>query len=377
MGVIDEAFRSRIHISSHYPALNREQTEAVFNLNLKLIRKRFDKDKRKIRIESTDIIKSALEYFDQNPNARWNGRQIRNACQTALALAEFKAQGNSHKKILDADAEVHLAVENVQTVSKAYLDFTKYLRHLYGTSESKRAKELGLRAHESNRQHVPEQRFGAWGNAVQPGGPAPSQMFSNMPLSNLTPVQGHSYSSAPAPGQPAYTMHQPGVATYYGTNLAPADPAGNFVSYGNPLQAAAAPTYQVNPSFVMHPQPPQQPQQPQSSQGTTYPPQAQPWVGQANPANTAAPHASSSVTDHPSFQAHQPMQQHTGHATGAVHMSSAPPVNPQFQGGFQPSMQQQPQQQQPQQQPQQPEWPNFNIQALQSGVPGNQPGSSQ
>lgn len=377
VGVIDEAFRSRIHVSLHYPALDREQTEAVFKLNLKFIRDRFDKDKRKIRIERTDIIESALDYFDQNPKARWNGRQIRNACQTALALAEFKAQGGSHKKILDPDAEVHLAVENVQIVSKAYLDFTKYLRHLYGAWEGERAKELGLRAREGGRHHLPEQRFGVSADVSQPVGLAQGQMLSNMPPDSFTPTQGHPYPSAPAPGQPVYTIHQPGVATYYGTNLTPTVPAGNFVSYGNPAQAAATPTYQPNPGYVMQPQQPQQAQQPQPGQ-STYPPQAHPWAGQVNTANIGAPQASSSMTGHPPSQAHQPMQQYTGHSAGAVHISPTPPVNPQFQGGIQQPMQQQQQpMQQQQQQPQQPEWPNFNIQALQSGEPGSQPGSSQ
>lgn len=388
VGVIDEAFRSRIHVSLHYPALNREQTEAVFQLNLKLIQNRFDKDKRRIKIESIDIVASALEYFDHNPKVRWNGRQIRNACQTALALAEFKAQGNSHRKILDPDAEVHLEVENVQTVSKAYLDFTKYLKHLYGSWEGERAKELGHRAREGGRQHVSEQRFGAWGTNSQPGGSAQSQLLSNVPLSNLTPAPGYSYPSAPAPGQPVYTVQQPGVAAYYGSNLTPTGLAGNFTNYGNPGQVTATSTHQLNPGFVVQSQQlqqPQQHQQPQPGQGN-YPSQAQPWVGQANAANFGAPPASSSMTGHPPFQAHQPMQQYTGQQAGAVPMSSTPPVNPQFQGGFQQPtqqqqqqpMQQQPMQQQPtQQQPQQPEWPNFNIQALQSGEPGNQPGSSQ
>lgn len=52
---------------------------------------------------------------------RWNGRQIRNACQTALALAEHDARRGARGKVVDATARVHLKAKNPETVSRAYL----------------------------------------------------------------------------------------------------------------------------------------------------------------------------------------------------------------------------------------------------------------
>lgn len=131
--------------------MGHDETRAVFNLNLRLIQDRFTNDGRNIKIERDEIIDYALDYYKNNDKARWNGRQIRNACQTALALAEFKAQGEDHER-WDPNADVRLAVENFETVSKAYLEFTKYLKQLYGMHEDVRAKELGLRATDPNRQ---------------------------------------------------------------------------------------------------------------------------------------------------------------------------------------------------------------------------------
>jgi ATP-dependent Clp protease ATP-binding subunit ClpA len=91
IGDLDEAFASRIHMSLHYPPLDKLSTTKVFKLNLDLIIERYEEKGRRIKIEEDEIIENVGEYFRNNEEARWNGRQIRNACQTALALAEFDA----------------------------------------------------------------------------------------------------------------------------------------------------------------------------------------------------------------------------------------------------------------------------------------------
>ena len=73
------------------------------------------------------IMDAVSEYYKENEKMRLNGRQIRNACHTALALAEFEAQGGSHEKILHAQAEVKLKVNHIDTVQQAYFDFILYL----------------------------------------------------------------------------------------------------------------------------------------------------------------------------------------------------------------------------------------------------------
>ncbi|KAK4197400.1 hypothetical protein QBC40DRAFT_285657 [Triangularia verruculosa] len=148
VGDFDEAFTSRIHISLYYPQLDLESTKAIFELNFKLIERRFQQRQRRIGIDRDGILKFALTYFEQNSTRKWNGRQIRNACQTALALAEFRAQGGSYERVENADAVVELKVEDLQTVATAYLQFMHYLDKVHGMDAEKLAKQFALRARE-------------------------------------------------------------------------------------------------------------------------------------------------------------------------------------------------------------------------------------
>ncbi|TDZ40943.1 ATPase family AAA domain-containing protein 3B [Colletotrichum trifolii] len=146
VGDFDEAFTSRIHMSLYYPELDKTKTVKIFQLNLEMIEERFARKKRKIDIDQAAIGAFASEHFLQHEDARWNGRQIRNACQTALALAEFDAQGKSHKKVLNPGAKILLKVEHFETVRNAYLEFTEYMIKLHGTTAATKAGEGKIRA---------------------------------------------------------------------------------------------------------------------------------------------------------------------------------------------------------------------------------------
>ncbi|EXJ72274.1 uncharacterized protein A1O5_04778 [Cladophialophora psammophila CBS 110553] len=151
IGDFDEAFVSRIHMSLHYPPLNSVSTIKVVKLNLDLIKERYEKRDKKIKIEEFEILEKVGEYFRTYEDARWNGRQIRNACQTALALAEFDAQPSNKKYDLKAQygTKVVLRASHLDVVSKAYLEFMRYLKEVHGADADTRAKESGLRALES------------------------------------------------------------------------------------------------------------------------------------------------------------------------------------------------------------------------------------
>ncbi|KAH0497735.1 hypothetical protein TgHK011_005021 [Trichoderma gracile] len=146
VGDFDEAFTSRIHVSLYYPELDAGNTLEVFDNNLAMIEDRFAKKNRVISIDGSSIRGFATKHYYEHPQARWNGRQIRNACQTALALAEYEAQGNSHEAILKPDAVINLNETHFQIVKNAYLEFTHYMNTLYGTGAAQRAKEGRLRA---------------------------------------------------------------------------------------------------------------------------------------------------------------------------------------------------------------------------------------
>ncbi|KAL3463506.1 hypothetical protein BJX64DRAFT_116311 [Aspergillus heterothallicus] len=148
IGDFDEAFTSRIHISLHYPQLSLEATREIFQLNIRLMQQRFAKKQRSLQVNETEILQKAEKYWRQHKTMRWNGRQIRNACQTALALAEFDAGGGSHEEIVHENAPVELGVEHIDVVCRAYLEFMRYLRKLYKTDQDRLAQKRGYRARE-------------------------------------------------------------------------------------------------------------------------------------------------------------------------------------------------------------------------------------
>lgn len=233
IGVLDEAFTSRIHISLHYPALNRDSTQDIFLLNLNMIKERFKRSGRQVDIDKVNIMVAALDYYDKHPKARWNGRQIRNACQTALALAEFTAQGGSHEKVLDPNAEIRLRVDDFKRVTSSYLEFTKYLAELYGVSAEQRAMEAGLRARESVRALRELADMGqVWGQRREGSQNQPSynvwpqQASSNLTTATQPPI--HQAFQNQQPGGPA----QRGFYSSEGTN--PMMPPGSqFWGQGN------------------------------------------------------------------------------------------------------------------------------------------------
>jgi hypothetical protein len=90
----------------------------------------------------------AYFYNPAHVDARWNGRQIRNACQMALALAEFRAHERRTHKASHAASEtaVHLKVKDFKAVAEVYLDIINYLNTLHGFDTQRGASQKGIRA---------------------------------------------------------------------------------------------------------------------------------------------------------------------------------------------------------------------------------------
>ncbi|TGO38979.1 hypothetical protein BHYA_0063g00270 [Botrytis hyacinthi] len=117
-------------------------------MNMQRVKDGFVKRKRNIKIDEADIGALARSYFDQYREGRWNGRQIRNAFQTALALAEYDAQGGGDSTSLtdNINKQVILRGSHFETVSEAYLGFVNYMKEVnHGVSMSKRALDMSYR----------------------------------------------------------------------------------------------------------------------------------------------------------------------------------------------------------------------------------------
>ena len=98
VGVFDEAFKSRIHISLYYPPLKQEQTIKIWRAHIE----KAIQDTR-IEVDAIDLILGANEIFERQLDPQfgpvWNGRQIRNAFQSAVALAGFHTKAGEAIKL--------------------------------------------------------------------------------------------------------------------------------------------------------------------------------------------------------------------------------------------------------------------------------------
>ena len=150
IGHFDEAFKSRIHVSLLYPPLDKRSTLKVWKMNLE----RLSKSKRALEVEADEIYEYARNHYKElhrNGKTTWNGRQIKNAFQTAIALAEFDANKKQGKPVL--------ALEHFKVVAQASEDFDDYLCRVHGGTEADLAKRYLLRDDdppvEGRRQSLP------------------------------------------------------------------------------------------------------------------------------------------------------------------------------------------------------------------------------
>lgn len=248
VGTLDEAFKSRIHMTLYYPPLNIAQMRAIWEVNLKRI--------QRYRDDIDPDINEILAYPDelwyeleQEGRSQWNGRQIRNAFQTALALAESDHL-KQHPELLGDEqpdqphtTKVRLEKNHFVTVAKTINTFDDYLGTTHhGNSHSKIAFDRGQRADNYGRpifrQHTPDGPYyagpnsandydgynrggGAYALATPPppsrpmygsggGGPPPSNpnaaaYYAAPPPDR--PYPGGAYNTAPSPTPPS--QHQP------------------------------------------------------------------------------------------------------------------------------------------------------------------------
>ncbi|KAK6340044.1 hypothetical protein TWF730_001819 [Orbilia blumenaviensis] len=88
VGEFDEAFRSRVHISLYYPKLGQASTKEIWEKNISRLKASgMDIDIEEDKIRS--FVDKHWESNKHNPSRQWNGRQIKNAFQTAIALANW------------------------------------------------------------------------------------------------------------------------------------------------------------------------------------------------------------------------------------------------------------------------------------------------
>ncbi|CAN9330935.1 unnamed protein product [Alternaria alternata] len=135
VGSFDEAFRSRIHVSLYYPKLGKDETFEIWEMNLRRIKEAKDVD---IEIDEAGIKKFYKRHWKANEkkaSRRWNGRQIKNAFQTALALANWDFRNDTDSKL----SRPKLEASHFKQVAKTSNHFDDYLAEIFREGEDEYA----------------------------------------------------------------------------------------------------------------------------------------------------------------------------------------------------------------------------------------------
>ncbi|XPS78606.1 hypothetical protein M3J07_010619 [Ascochyta lentis] len=132
IGTFDEAFKSRVQLSLHYPTLTRENRLRVWENFVALL------ENQDSATQYTDI-RQRLGSLAQH---KLNGRQIRNTLNTARQLAQFRGQQLGYKHL-------NQAIQNV-------VEFEKYVTKLHdGQSDEEYAEAAGIR-HSNKKRKLEE-----------------------------------------------------------------------------------------------------------------------------------------------------------------------------------------------------------------------------
>lgn len=135
VGAFDQAFRSRIHISLYYPKIQQDSTVRIWEMNLRRA-KAFWRDSLSIRDEDIrEILLFAEDHYKRLAELKgtWNGRQIRNAFQTAIAFAEWDAHKIRMEYEGSGPIKPRLKKEHFRRVAEASKHFDQYIRETVGT----------------------------------------------------------------------------------------------------------------------------------------------------------------------------------------------------------------------------------------------------
>lgn len=77
VGIIDQAFRSRIHLSLFYPALDKNATLTIWKMHIDTAKRRFKERGQVLEVDKKQVLKFAKEQFKKmkaNNINTWNGR---------------------------------------------------------------------------------------------------------------------------------------------------------------------------------------------------------------------------------------------------------------------------------------------------------------
>lgn len=118
VGAFDDAFNSRIHVKLYFPALLDMDRQKIWTASINRLSKERQKEIR-VTLGAKEFIKGPkIKSLDLN------GREIRNAFQTAVALAEYEQN-------LDEEGKIMVEDHHIDQVAEMSRDFQVYLDELH------------------------------------------------------------------------------------------------------------------------------------------------------------------------------------------------------------------------------------------------------
>ena len=145
VGDFDEAFKSRIHVILHYPQLDSAAMAKIWqNLIDNMERLRPD-------IQLNEAAQTYVLGNKEVRNTKWNGRQIRNAFQTAVALAEYEQNPDGKK------SSFTVSLKHFKKVVELSRKFEEYIVKAKGAKDSAIIESKAIRAPEGDEDEEEEE----------------------------------------------------------------------------------------------------------------------------------------------------------------------------------------------------------------------------
>ncbi|CCT75384.1 related to TOB3 (member of AAA-ATPase family) [Fusarium fujikuroi IMI 58289] len=165
VGVIDEAFKSRIHVSLAYPNIKLQETLHIWEGILNRLEKDNQTARIRVKFDRSALLSFAKRHYKchESTSSTWNGRQIRNAFQLAISLGhhdrdqKLRAANLTDEQAIASGGKkwtsVRLTTANFDNIATTAREFEDYLQNTRG-HDSEIAKNLSLR-HDDDTEDTP------------------------------------------------------------------------------------------------------------------------------------------------------------------------------------------------------------------------------
>ncbi|KAI0886608.1 uncharacterized protein GGS22DRAFT_199011 [Annulohypoxylon maeteangense] len=144
VGHFDEAFLSRIHVAIGYETLDDAAREQIWDNLFKKLKDDHKHGGPEIHYEYE--AKQYVKKDDELKSLEWNGREIRNAFQSAVALAIYDSRVAREKGVSVEDSVPEVKESHVKQIAKMSTAFKNYMTSTHeGVKDSDLAYKIGIR----------------------------------------------------------------------------------------------------------------------------------------------------------------------------------------------------------------------------------------